>query len=216
MVRNLIILILSNTWDSSSTNTKNYSYHLTSLCNKLTRALGMLKKIRHYVNTTTLRSIYFAIFSSIMTYAAIIWGQNKTLHFNRVQNLQNKALEIINFANFRESPLISYKKSNILHISDHAKLQKFLYVHDSIYDILPRSLCNVFEFLYNKHSYPTRISRNNNIALPKSRTKFHGINSITFQAGTQWNFFNNHYIDFNNFDRSKCKAIITKHFLESY
>ena len=194
----------------------NYSHHMTSLCNKLTRALGMLKKIRHFTNSTTLRSIYFAIFSSIMSYAVLIWGQNNTSQFKRVQNLQNKALKVINFAHSRESPLVSYKKSNIIRLSDHVKLQNFLFAHDSIYNILPKSLCNMYEFLSNKHSYSTRIACNNNISLPKARTKFHGINSTIFQAASKWNFFNNRYKHLNTFCRSNCKNIIIKYFLDSY
>ena len=193
-----------------------YSHHMISLCNKLSRAQGMLKKIRHYVSPSTLRSIYFAIFSSIMTYAAIIWGQNKTVQLKRISNLQNKAIKIINFAHSRESPLVSYKKSKILRFSDHVKLQNFMFAHDSINNLLPKSLCNKFTFLHENHSYCTRISHNNNISIPKPRTKTHGINSITFQAGTEWNFFMNRYNQLNKYCRSKSIFTITKYFLDSY
>ena len=193
-----------------------YSHHMISLNNKLARAQGMLKKIRHYVNPSTLRSLYFAIFSSIMTYAAIIWGQNNTLHLKRIFNLQNKAIKIINFAHSRESPLVSYKKLKILRLSDHIKLQNFMFAHDSINSSLPESLCKKFLFLHDKHSHCTRISHNNNISILKPRTKTYGINSITFQAGTEWNFFVNRYKHLNNYCRSKCIFTITKYFLDSY
>ena len=67
-----------------------FRQHMNSVCNKLTRAIDMLKKIRHYVKVNTLRSIYFSIFSSLMTYSVIIWGQSCILQFRRIEKLQNK------------------------------------------------------------------------------------------------------------------------------
>ena len=38
--------------------------HLKTLVQKLSRAVGMLAKVRHYVPQDTLKNIYFAIFTS--------------------------------------------------------------------------------------------------------------------------------------------------------
>ena len=46
----------------------NWHPHVTALSTKLSRAIGMLYKIRHFVDYPTLRMIYFGIFSSILTY----------------------------------------------------------------------------------------------------------------------------------------------------
>ena len=49
-----------------------WKYHELELHPKLSRAIGMLCKIRHYVNFDTLRMIYFGIFSSILMYGSLI------------------------------------------------------------------------------------------------------------------------------------------------
>ena len=194
----------------------NFKYHMDSLCNKLARAIGMLSKIRHFVNTLTLRSIYFSIFSSLLSYASIIWGQNNNLQLNRVVSLQNKAIKVINFADPRESPSISYKTSRILRIRDFIKLQNFMFAHDSINNQLPLTLCNTFTLLLNTHSHLTRTAQNFNVALPIIRTSTYGLNSITSQAASEWNFFMNHFNQLHNKSRSSSKALITKFFLDSY
>ena len=71
-----------------------WSFHTKILSSKLSRAVGLLSKIRHYVNKKTLHSLYYAIFSSQMDYASIIWGQKPTLHINRIQTAQNKAVSL--------------------------------------------------------------------------------------------------------------------------
>ena len=41
----------------------NFSFHINSMSTRLSRAIGMLAKIRHYLMKDTLRTIYFGIFS---------------------------------------------------------------------------------------------------------------------------------------------------------
>ena len=56
----------------------NWHAHQTALSTKLSRAIGMLYKIGHFVDHATLRMIYFGIFSSILMYGCQIWGQITT------------------------------------------------------------------------------------------------------------------------------------------
>ena len=50
--------------------------HENVLHSKLSRAIGMLCKIRHFVKYDTLCMIYYGIFSSILMYGSQIWGQH--------------------------------------------------------------------------------------------------------------------------------------------
>ena len=93
----------------------NFSFHINSITTKLwitefSRTIGMLAKIRHHVTKDTLRSIYFGTFSSILTYGCQIWGQIKSNHFVRLESLPNRAIKILNFANFRDSVTPLYKE----------------------------------------------------------------------------------------------------------
>ena len=86
--------------------------HCKILSNKLKRANGMLSKVRHYVNAGELKAIYHAIFSSHMIYGCQIWGQGKGTHIDKIYKLQDRALRIINFKDFRADP-------NTLYIQTH-------------------------------------------------------------------------------------------------
>ena len=118
----------------------NWSHHIDVLATKLSRANGMLMKIRHFVSPNTLRSIYFGIFHSLLTYGGQIWGQIKNKHFHRLEMLQNKAIRIINFAAYRASVNPLYKNSKILKLSDVINLQNFLLVRDDLKGELPSAL----------------------------------------------------------------------------
>ena len=62
---------------------------------KLKRAYGMLSKARYYVPPTELLSIYYAIFSSHMTYSCQVWGQQNSTVTTAISRLQNIAKRII-------------------------------------------------------------------------------------------------------------------------
>ena len=53
----------------------NWNFHIDELSTELSRAVGMLAKIRHYIKAKTLSMVYHGIFSSLLLYGSQIWGQ---------------------------------------------------------------------------------------------------------------------------------------------
>ena len=60
--------------------TLNGTFHCDELTKKLNRANGILAKSRHYVPPKQLKDIYYAIFSSHLTYGSQIWGQTSNTY----------------------------------------------------------------------------------------------------------------------------------------
>ena len=96
----------------------NWKTHETTVSTKICRALGMLSKVRYFVDHQTLIMIYYGIFSSILMYSSLIWGHNNSI-VTRLQILQNKALRIINFKPRRTSATPLYGKCKILKLRDY-------------------------------------------------------------------------------------------------
>ena len=53
-----------------------WQYHVNDLSIKLNRANALLFKMRKDVSLKVLRSIYFAIFDSHLSYYSLVWAQN--------------------------------------------------------------------------------------------------------------------------------------------
>ena len=98
---------------------------------RLSRAAGMLGKIRHYVNFETLKMVYYGIFASILNYGSLIWGQHNRI-VNRLQIIQNKAVRYMTFKPKRVSTAPLFKEAGILNLSDYITQQNFLFAHDCI------------------------------------------------------------------------------------
>ena len=94
-----------------------WEYHVNDLSIKLNRANALLFKMRKYVSLKILRSIYFAIFDSYLSYCCLAWAQNCST-IQRIVILQKKAVRIINCQprNSHTNPL--FKQTSILEFQD--------------------------------------------------------------------------------------------------
>ena len=133
----------------------NWHYQANDLSTRLSRAIGMISKIRHYVTENTLRMIYFGIFSSLLTYGSQIWGQFQNCNIRKLSTLQNRVIRIISFAPYNESVDKLYKDCKILKLADNVKLQNFLLAYDHLKVNLPPVLKNIFTNSYNIHYHAT-------------------------------------------------------------
>ena len=56
----------------------NLQYYVNDLSIKLNRGNALLFKMRKYGSLKLLRSIYFAIFESYLSYYCLVWAQNRS------------------------------------------------------------------------------------------------------------------------------------------
>ena len=119
-----------------------WQHHVNDFSIKLNRANALLFKMRKYVSLKILRSIYFAIFDSCLSYCCLVWSQNFS-NIQRILILQEKAVRITNFQprNFRTSPL--FKQNSILKFQDEICLENILFVSKSLNNLSP-SIFNIY------------------------------------------------------------------------
>ena len=77
-----------------------WDYHILQLSKKLSRANGVLYKLRNYVPKETIISVYYSIFYSHVTYAVRVWSLSTQHNLDIITILQKKCMRIINFADF--------------------------------------------------------------------------------------------------------------------
>ena len=91
-----------------------WKYHIEAICHKISKSVGIIAKIRHYVPRRVLLSIYNSLIVPYITYGVCAWG-NCALTFQRkIVNLQKRALRLIYFSKSREHAVPFFLKSNCL------------------------------------------------------------------------------------------------------
>ena len=136
--------------------------HVNNLSIKLNRANALLFKMRKYVSLKILRSIYFAIFYTYLSYCCLVWAQNFST-IQRILILQKKAVRTINFQprNLHTSPL--FKQNSILKFQDKICLENILFVSKSLNNLSPPIFNTWFSFSSDQHNYETSSSTQGNL-----------------------------------------------------
>jgi len=80
-----------------------WDHEIHNLAAKLSRSVGFLSKLRHFLDYKTLISIYYALFDSHIIYRLQCFGYINQTSFEKIDKLQKKALKIIHFKSITES-----------------------------------------------------------------------------------------------------------------
>ena len=112
---------------------------------KLSKGIGLLAKIRHYVPSSVLRSLYFSFINPHTDYNLLNWSMAAPTKLDTVANKLKKAVRIISFERYDSPSAPLFKKLNILPLkcainTKHAKFMWKLYN-----GILPNSLSTNFK-----------------------------------------------------------------------
>ena len=124
----------------------NCSPHINHLSQKLVKANAMLCKLQHFfVNVATIKSIYYDIFHSHLSYVCTAWDQNlKSKH--RITLLQEKAMQIISFASFDAHTLPIFAKLNIIKFPDIIYFSNCLFIAKQIFSVSLPQFFQMFSF----------------------------------------------------------------------
>ena len=77
--------------------------HIDQTIKKLSRACGMIFKLRYYVPLSTLKLIYYSMFHSVIQYSLLNWGRASKSQLHNIKILQNRFLRASLFHDSRTS-----------------------------------------------------------------------------------------------------------------
>jgi len=69
--------------------------HVTHICNKLTKSLYCIKQSKHLIPPGGLKSLYFALIHSHLTYCTLIFSSITASNRQRIEKVQKKAIRIV-------------------------------------------------------------------------------------------------------------------------
>ena len=121
-----------------------WDFHITLLSNKLSRANGIISKLRHFTTKETILSLYYAIFYSHMTYGCLIWSLTTTKNIDSITILQKKCLHILNFAPINSHTNYLFFSDKVIKFTDVIKMEQLKLVFQFNHNMLPTDLLNLF------------------------------------------------------------------------
>ena len=161
-------------------NKLNWKPHITELSKKLGRAVGLLYKVRQYCTPSTLRSLYFSLFNSHLSYGLAVWGNANAVDIKRIKSLQKRAIRAISNQTDNIEKLLYDLK--VLNFDDQLKVQLSSLMWDYDHDVIPSSLRILFKRSNVVHNYCTRGAIKGSLYYSKVKTTKFGIKSFRYQG----------------------------------
>ena len=147
-----------------------WKYQITNVSRKVSRGVGILAKLRNFVNLDILINIYYCLVYSHLTYGIEAWGSAGKTETEKLHILQKKAVRILTgnqyFQIYGEpaGPLPSsgplFIRLGFLKFDEIFKFTISKFVYSTLCELSPKVFCNWFTYVHDVHNHATRSSTN--------------------------------------------------------
>ena len=137
-----------------------WKFHLIYISTKISKVIGILKKVKQSVGTYILRNLYFALIYPYFTYGNITWGANYKSNLDCLIKLQKKIIRVISNSGFKDHTEPLFRE---LHIMKFEFLNHFLtglFMFKVMNNLLPPICQDLFIVNQSIHHYDTRQKHN--------------------------------------------------------
>ena len=148
--------------------------HVSYITNKMSKGLGILLKVRRYLNKNTLLQLYYTFIYPYLSYCNHVWGNTYSTYLSKLLILQKRIIRIITFSEYRAHTSVLFKNLKILKCKEVHKYQIGQFIYKYIEGMLPSVFGNMFCVNASIHDYDTRSSH-----------KFH-MNKVTIDVAKRF------------------------------
>ena len=141
--------------------------HITHLTTKISKTIGILNRLKHFLPIGALLNIYNALVVSHLNYGTMIWGNRS----GKLKNLQKKAVRIISNAKYNAHTNPLFRNLNILKVDDICTLHDYKFCFKVMNKMVPEYFINISNSIGTFiHDHETRHAAD--MRLPAVRHEF--------------------------------------------
>ena len=130
----------------------NWKLHIERCALKCSRNIGMLNKLKRFLPTTIMLTLYHTLIHSHLSYGIMVWGN----YCDRLIKIQKKALRVVNLSKYNAHCDPLFKKFKVLKLPDLLKLQElktyFKFVHSELPTYLQELPFDLNETIHNHNT----------------------------------------------------------------
>ena len=163
-------------------NKLNWHKHIEYLCTHVSKAAGVIYRLKPKLPNSALKLVYHSLISSKLRYGAAAWGSAKSTALRKLNVLNNKAVK--NFKRASESLSSTYHRMNFFTCGSLYDIETAKFMFSLKEGKLPEEFSHFVEPI--SHNHYTRATAQEKYKLPQPRTDL-GKSSIKFQGVKVWN-----------------------------
>ena len=118
---------------------------------KIRRSVGILSKLRHYIDLSILLKLYYALIYPFLIYGIIIWGNTYESTLKPIFILQKKALRTITFSQYDSPSSPLFKSLQVIKFYDLVTFHIATFMYKFHNQLLPTAFHSFFTKVTNIH-----------------------------------------------------------------
>ena len=160
--------------------------HIDCVSKTISRNIGVMNKLKHFVPTRVLHTLYCTLVLPYLNYGKLIWGDTCKSYLNKLIKLQKWAItcRTISNSHYRSHTGPIFYNYNVLTVTDMYTLELGTFMYRYSINVLPSSFTNYFTKRSDIHNYLTR--HGNNLNLTKNKKTFPD-HSVRTSGPRLWN-----------------------------
>ena len=111
---------------------------------KISKTIRVIARLRHFVASSTLLTLYRSLISPYLLHGLTVWGQVPQIHLNQILVLQKHTLHLIYFAPYRSSAVPLFVSSSCLPTGFLYFKAVSILMHDVLNNLSPCDISNLF------------------------------------------------------------------------
>jgi hypothetical protein len=152
-----------------------FDLHINTICNKLSKSVGILHRLKHSVPSEVMINLYYSFVYPYLLYCNLAWGGTYSSHIQPLFIIQKKVIRIINNSDYLAHTDPLFQESGILKIFD---IHKFLLCQHVFKSLSTNQSINPL------HNHYTRNRKNDVPVFQRLSLTQH---SISYAAPKIWN-----------------------------
>ena len=151
-----------------------FDLHITSVCKKISKSIGILYKLKDVLPFTCLKTLYYSFIYPYILYGLIVWGGTNQVHLQPLIVLQKRCIRLVCNAPYLAHSEPLFLMSNVLKFSDvyRFEIANYVFCSQSNPDF------------HRTHTYTTR---NRELLLPPFQRLTQTQKSVNFKGIQVWN-----------------------------
>ena len=137
-------------------NKLNWAAHILYIKNKISKSIGIIYKIRHFLDKRSLRNMYFTFIYPYLIYCLEIWGNTYETHLNPLIKIQKRSIRTITFSHYQDHTGPLFDRLNILDLKKLVIQRISLLMFKCHHNILTSPLNDLFTVNNTQHNHYTR------------------------------------------------------------
>lgn len=147
-----------------------FDQHVNYLCNKLSKSLYFISKVKKTLPRKALLTLYYSLFHSNLLYGLNVFSCTSAKNIDKIYKLQKRAVRTINLAKYNQPTSNLFLKDNILPFKDLILFKKACFMHTVYYGNSPLPLSDIFPKATQNHEHELR--NINNFSIPRPKKDF--------------------------------------------